>query len=79
MCNIIEWTPQEIQAYNKARDEKCQLKKNLDVPEVAKSDHDVCLPNTSVVKNECDLASASSWYVKNSVGILYYYIKVLST
>ncbi|XP_045459688.1 testis-specific serine/threonine-protein kinase 1-like [Melitaea cinxia] len=57
-ARLLEWSPQETLAYNKAREEKRSLIKKLEVEENIKEPQ----PETSIVKSNCEsVGSNSTW------------------
>lgn len=58
---LVEWTAQETLAFKKAREERIALQKMFEGNDQGKSEKDLALPNTSIVKNACDMASTSTW------------------
>ncbi|XP_064074414.1 uncharacterized protein LOC113397519 [Vanessa tameamea] len=55
---LLEWSPQETMAYNKAREEKNSLVKKLEVQEHLTDP----LPETSIVRTNCEsVGSSSTW------------------
>ncbi|XP_047546044.1 testis-specific serine/threonine-protein kinase 1-like [Vanessa atalanta] len=55
---LLEWSPQETMAYNKAREEKKSLVKKLEVQEHLTDP----LPETSIVRTNCEsVGSSSTW------------------
>ncbi|XP_050362962.1 testis-specific serine/threonine-protein kinase 1-like [Nymphalis io] len=53
---LLEWSPQEIMAYNKAREERKSLVKKLEIQEHLTEP----LPETSIVKTNCETVGSSS-------------------
>lgn len=48
-------------AFKKAREERIALQKMFEGADQGKSEKDITLPNTSIVKNACEMASTSTW------------------
>ncbi|XP_050672326.1 testis-specific serine/threonine-protein kinase 1-like isoform X2 [Leptidea sinapis] len=57
---LLEWTPQETQAYKKAREEKVMLLQKKDVIEEIKAEKETCHPDKSIVRSTYDLSGSTS-------------------